>query len=138
MSKPAGGIKGFLQKTGRLGMWAIETGNSLLKWTFRYGGQSAFVLATTSMVVLMPLLFEITREGQVRQWLDLIPNSFLFQIISSFCCNELAPRSRTHRSKRSSEKGIHRSAAHGIGICGPGVALPLRFYHDYSEIIIKH
>lgn len=61
----AGGIKGFLQKTGKAGIWAMETGTSLFKWTYKFGGQAAFVLATTSMVVLMPLLFEITREGQV-------------------------------------------------------------------------
>ena len=64
-SKPAGGIKGFLQKTGKAGLWAMETGSSLAQWTYRYGGQAAFILATTSMVVLMPLLFEITREAQV-------------------------------------------------------------------------
>lgn len=58
-SKPAGGIKGFLQKTGKMG-------SAVFKWTYLVGGKLAFVLATTSMVVLMPLLFEITREGQVR------------------------------------------------------------------------
>lgn len=61
-SRPAGGIKGFLQKTG---IWARETVPSLVKWTYRVGGKAAFFLATTSMVVLMPLLFEITREAQV-------------------------------------------------------------------------
>ena len=65
-TKPAGGIKGFLQKTGKFGIWAFESGNSLAQWTYRYGGKAAYILATTSMVVLMPLLFEITREGQVR------------------------------------------------------------------------
>lgn len=65
-SRPAGGIKGFLQKTGQVGIWAFEQGSSAAQWTYRYGGQAAFILATTSMVVLMPLLFEITREAQVR------------------------------------------------------------------------
>ena len=64
-TRQAGGIKGLLQKTGKAGMWAVETGQAVFHWTYRWGGQAAFVLATTSMVVLMPLLFEITREGQV-------------------------------------------------------------------------
>uniref|UniRef100_A0A7S3LEZ8 Mitochondrial import receptor subunit TOM22 homolog n=1 Tax=Amphora coffeiformis TaxID=265554 RepID=A0A7S3LEZ8_9STRA len=64
-SKPAGGIKGFLQKTGQLGIWTYEKGTTVVQWTYRYGGQAAFILATTSMVVLMPLLFEITREAQL-------------------------------------------------------------------------
>lgn len=71
-SKPAGGIKGFLQKTGKAGIWALETGISLGQWTYHYGGQAAFILATTSVVVLMPLLFEITREGQVSSHLGAV------------------------------------------------------------------
>jgi hypothetical protein len=71
-SKPAGGIKGFLQRTGKLGLWVRDTGSSAVKWTYRVGGKTAFMLATTSMVVLMPLLFEITREAQVREYFPLI------------------------------------------------------------------
>lgn len=50
-----------------MGLWVRDTGSSLFKWTYRVGGKAAFVLATTSMVVLMPLLFEITREAQVGE-----------------------------------------------------------------------
>ena len=46
-------------------MWSYETGSAVGQWAIRVGGKAAFILATTSMVVLMPLLFEITREGQV-------------------------------------------------------------------------
>ena len=69
-SKPAGGIKGFFQKTAQLGVWTYDKGTTVVSWTYRYGGQAAFILATTSMVVLMPLLFEITREAQVRNKTD--------------------------------------------------------------------
>jgi len=68
-SKPAGGIKGFLQQTAQFGMWTYEKSTTVAHWAYRYGGQAAFILATTSMVVLMPLLFEITREAQVRNTL---------------------------------------------------------------------
>jgi hypothetical protein len=64
--KNAGGIKGFLQKLGKAGKWSFDTGASISQWAYQYGGKAAFILATTSMVVLMPLLFEITREAQVR------------------------------------------------------------------------
>lgn len=70
-SKPSGGLKGFFQKTGT---FLVEhaavvraRGLVLLKWGYETGGSVAFALATTSMVVLMPLLFEIAREGQVRE-----------------------------------------------------------------------
>ncbi len=61
-----GGIKGFLTRAGKSfyagGMFAKEKA-----WTAaQYGGRFCFVVATTSIVVLMPLIFEIMREGQVR------------------------------------------------------------------------
>jgi hypothetical protein len=37
-----------------------------VKFGYKWGGKVAFVLATTSMVTFMPLLFEIAREQQVR------------------------------------------------------------------------
>jgi hypothetical protein len=68
--KAVGGIKGAIQRGGS---WCLETawvvrekGMVCLKWGVRVGGSLSFALATTSMVVLMPLLFEIAREGQVR------------------------------------------------------------------------
>jgi hypothetical protein len=60
----------MIQQTGRLfyagGMYARDTGMVWLKHGYIYGGHISFFLATTSMIVLMPLMFEIAREGQVR------------------------------------------------------------------------
>jgi hypothetical protein len=61
-----GGIKGFLSRAGNSfyagGMYCKEK-----SWVAaRVAGNLAFIVATTSMVVLMPLIFEIMREGQVR------------------------------------------------------------------------
>jgi hypothetical protein len=68
--KEVGGIKGAV---GRGASWCVETayvvrerGMVILKWGIKVGGTLSFALATTSMIVLMPLLFEIAREGQVR------------------------------------------------------------------------
>ena len=67
-SRPAaGGIKGFIQRTGKLvigtGTWIAQTG---AMFTYKWGGHAAFVIATSSVLVLMPLLFEISREGEAR------------------------------------------------------------------------
>ena len=61
-----GGIKGFLTRAGKSfyagGLYAKEKA-----WTVaQLGGRVGFIVATTSIVVLMPLIFEIMREGQVR------------------------------------------------------------------------
>jgi hypothetical protein len=68
--KEVGGIKGAVQRSGT---WLLDTatqarsiGFEYLKWGVKIGGTVSFALATTSMIVLMPLLFEISREGQVR------------------------------------------------------------------------
>ena len=68
-SRPVGGLKGFFQRTGKFfyagGVYALDFGRTGLKVGYKYGGKFAFVVATTSLVVLMPLFFEIGREGQV-------------------------------------------------------------------------
>ena len=60
-----GGIKGFLSRAG----YSFYAGGIYCKeksWVAaRMAGNLAFIVATTSMVVLMPLIFEIMREGQV-------------------------------------------------------------------------
>lgn len=62
----SGGLKGMIQRTGKFfytgGLYAYQ----FAKVGYVYGGKVAFSVATTSMIVLMPLLFEIAREGQVR------------------------------------------------------------------------
>lgn len=65
---PSGGIKGFFQKAAKSfqsgGIFAFDS----TKWLAVKGAQIGFIIATTSMVVFMPLLFEISREGQVRDF----------------------------------------------------------------------
>ena len=65
-SSGGGGIKGFLTRAGSSfyagGMYAKEKG----MWLAQKAGRIGFIIATTSIVTLMPLIFEITREGQVR------------------------------------------------------------------------
>lgn len=61
-----GGIKGFLTRAGASfyagGLFMKEKG-----WVWaKKAGNVGFMVATTSIVVLMPLIFEIMREGQVR------------------------------------------------------------------------
>ena len=69
-SNAGGGLKGLLLRTSawayETGLYARDKGSESLKWVVKKGGNLAFALATTSMIVLMPLLFEIAREGQVR------------------------------------------------------------------------
>lgn len=65
--KRQGGLKGFMERAGSsflsAGMFAKDTGT----WLGQMAGKLGFIVATTSMVVLMPLLFEIGRETQVRK-----------------------------------------------------------------------
>ena len=61
------GVKGFIIKAGKSfkhgGLFAAESCTWMAKWA----GKIGFIVATTSMVVFMPLLFEIGRETQVRR-----------------------------------------------------------------------
>eukprot|EP00545_Synedropsis_sp_CCMP1620_P002303 CAMPEP_0119009070 /NCGR_PEP_ID=MMETSP1176-20130426/4122_1 /TAXON_ID=265551 /ORGANISM="Synedropsis recta cf, Strain CCMP1620" /LENGTH=107 /DNA_ID=CAMNT_0006961515 /DNA_START=74 /DNA_END=397 /DNA_ORIENTATION=- len=61
------GLKGFFTRAGKSfydgGLFATTTSTWMAKWA----GKIGFVIATTSMVVLMPLLFEIGREGQMLE-----------------------------------------------------------------------
>ncbi|EJK53474.1 hypothetical protein THAOC_27088 [Thalassiosira oceanica] len=64
-STTEGGIKGFFTRAGTSflagGLYAKEKAWTLAKM----GGKVGFYVATTSIVVLMPLIFEIMREGQM-------------------------------------------------------------------------
>lgn len=66
-SSEVGGIKGFFQKAGKsfyaCGIFAKDT----TWWLAVTGARIGFIVATTSMVTLMPLLFEIGREGQMLE-----------------------------------------------------------------------
>jgi len=61
-----GGIKGFLTKAVK----SFTAGGTVAKdcayWLAQKGGQIGIILASTSMVILLPLIFEINREVQVR------------------------------------------------------------------------
>ena len=65
--KQTKGLKGFFLRAGKSfwdgGLFAKDTGLWMAKWA----GKIGFVVATTSMVVFMPLLFEIGRETQVSE-----------------------------------------------------------------------
>ena len=69
-NKKPGGLKGFLKRTGKFffdgGILVLEHGFAMMKKGYKYGGDIAFGIASTSMIFFMPLLFEIAREGQVR------------------------------------------------------------------------
>ena len=82
-----GGIKGFITRAGASfyagGLFAKEKG-----WVWaKKAGNFGFMVATTSIVVLMPLIFEIMREGQVRQssCFD-VGNSFIIVFLSILMC----------------------------------------------------
>jgi hypothetical protein len=60
-----GGLKGFFSRASKSfmsgGLYSKEKSTWLAEKLCRIG----FILATTSIVLLMPLVFEIAREGQV-------------------------------------------------------------------------
>lgn len=60
--KQVGGIKGFLLRAGKSFSAAGTVAGNWTWWLAQRGGRLGLVLASTSMVVLMPLLFEINRE----------------------------------------------------------------------------
>lgn len=68
-----GGIKGFLSRAGNSffagGLYFKEKGWMAAKMA----GNVGFAVATTSIVVLMPLIFEIMREGQVCAYDMFVP-----------------------------------------------------------------
>ena len=68
----SGGIKGFFQRAGK----SFKSGGIFARdstwWLVHKGAQIGFIIATTSMVALVPLLFEIAREGQVRLFREIL------------------------------------------------------------------
>jgi hypothetical protein len=70
VEKKRGGVKGLVRSTGKViyggGLKVKEQGYVWLKWGYSFGGYWAFQVASVSMIVLMPLLFEIMREQKVR------------------------------------------------------------------------
>ena len=72
-SSSQGGLKGLIQKTGKFffatAVTARDYGKTAWQYGYQYGGRFAFIVATSSMVTLVPLMFEVAREAQVRHWL---------------------------------------------------------------------
>lgn len=61
-----GGLKGFFQRAGKS---FSQAGGLAKDWSMKlapYVGRIGLFLASTSMVVLMPMIFEINREHMVR------------------------------------------------------------------------
>lgn len=75
----SGGIKGFFTNAYK----SFSEGGGVAKdWSLWAAGTAAkvgFIIATTSMVVFMPLLFEIGREGQVNISLILLSQKHAVQ-----------------------------------------------------------
>jgi hypothetical protein len=63
----AGGIKGFLQRAGDSFLKGFDVSKDWTWWLAQKGGRVGLFLASTSMVILMPLIFEINREVMVRR-----------------------------------------------------------------------
>mmetsp|Transcript_18044 Transcript_18044/g.52255 ORF Transcript_18044/g.52255 Transcript_18044/m.52255 type:complete len:146 (-) Transcript_18044:403-840(-) len=66
-SSTGGGVKGFLGKAGRSFYAAGSFTKDKGLWLTQFGAKVGFIIATTSITMLMPLIFEISREAQVRK-----------------------------------------------------------------------
>jgi uncharacterized membrane protein (UPF0136 family) len=65
-SRPTGGLKGFLERATISFGKAFDLSREWGWYLAQKGGTVGLFLASTSMVVLMPLIFEINREVMVR------------------------------------------------------------------------
>jgi hypothetical protein len=61
-----GGIKGFLERAHKSFQQGFDFSREWSWWLAQKGGSVGLFLASTSMVVLLPLIFEINREAMVR------------------------------------------------------------------------
>mmetsp|Transcript_18045 Transcript_18045/g.52256 ORF Transcript_18045/g.52256 Transcript_18045/m.52256 type:complete len:111 (-) Transcript_18045:403-735(-) len=64
-SSTGGGVKGFLGKAGRSFYAAGSFTKDKGLWLTQFGAKVGFIIATTSITMLMPLIFEISREAQM-------------------------------------------------------------------------
>ncbi len=65
-SNKGGGVKGFFTRAAASFQQGFQISRDVGYWLAMKGGRIGLVLASTSMVVLMPLIFEINREITVR------------------------------------------------------------------------
>ena len=77
---PVGGVKGFFMKAGKSFYSAGLFAKDASWWLAQKGGTWGLMIASTSMVVLLPLFFEINREAQVWDWV------LIFQISGLCSC----------------------------------------------------
>jgi len=61
----AGGVKGLLLKSWKVGKGFVEVAKAHFEWALRKGGRVAWMLATAGVLLLVPILFEVQRERQV-------------------------------------------------------------------------
>ena len=64
MSSSPSGLKGLLQKTGKLVINGSVVARDWGLFAYRYGGNVAFCVATVCVVTFGPLMFEVAREAQ--------------------------------------------------------------------------
>ena len=62
----SGGVKGFFTRAASSFQQGFQISKQWSYWLAQKGGTVGLFLASTSMVVLMPLIFEINREITVR------------------------------------------------------------------------
>lgn len=67
-----GGVKGFFTRAATSFQEGFKFSRDAAYWLAMKSGRIGLVLASTSMVVLMPLIFEINREITVRVPVTLI------------------------------------------------------------------
>jgi hypothetical protein len=60
-----GGIRGFLERANKSFQLGFAFSREWSWWLAQKGGSVGLFLASTSMVVLLPLIFEINREAMV-------------------------------------------------------------------------
>ena len=63
-----GGVKGFFNRAASSFQKGFQVSREWSYWLAQKGGTVGLLLASTSMVVLMPLIFEINREITVRRF----------------------------------------------------------------------
>eukprot|EP00531_Pseudo-nitzschia_arenysensis_P003600 CAMPEP_0116123674 /NCGR_PEP_ID=MMETSP0329-20121206/4872_1 /TAXON_ID=697910 /ORGANISM="Pseudo-nitzschia arenysensis, Strain B593" /LENGTH=113 /DNA_ID=CAMNT_0003617601 /DNA_START=33 /DNA_END=374 /DNA_ORIENTATION=+ len=61
-SNKGGGVKGFFTRAAASFQQGFQISRDVGYWLAMKGGSIGLVLASTSMVILMPLIFEINRE----------------------------------------------------------------------------
>jgi len=112
----AGGIKGFIQRAGNSfyagGMWAKDWAF----WTAKQGGKFGFIIATTTFVTLLPLIYEISRETQVSRLNVSFYLHIIYALILSFMLFKMLEVERA-QVKDLKEQGYTDRQLQELGFC---------------------